>query len=155
MKTALKEGAKAPPFSGVDQNGKTVQLSDFKGRTLILYFYPKDDTPGCTVEACSFRDSQVTFEGRGVFIIGVSPDPVKSHEKFAEKYGLEFPLIADEDKKIVNDYGVWVKKVQYGRQYMAVERSTFIIDGNGVIQKIFRNISPGDHVPEIWDELQS
>jgi thioredoxin-dependent peroxiredoxin len=145
----LAVGQPAPAFSGLTQDGKKVSLSDFKGKNVVLYFYPKDDTPGCTVEACNFRDAHGSLLKKGAVVIGVSPDPTKSHLKFAEKFSLPFPLIADEDKSIVQAYGVWTEKSMYGKKYMGVERSTFVIDGHGKIKAIFRKVKPDKHVDEV------
>src|SRR5580698_3728441 len=121
-------GAKAPAFSAPDQSGKTVALSDFAGKTVVLYFYPKDDTPGCTAQACSYRDEYSAFKKKGVVVLGMSPDDAESHAKFAEKFSLPFPLLADVGHKIAEDYAAWVEKSMYGKTYMGVERSTFVID---------------------------
>jgi len=136
----LKEGDKAPDFTANDQNGKPVSLSDFKGKTVILYFYPKDDTPGCTAEACDFRDNYQSLIGKGFEVIGVSTDDEKSHKKFEHKFNLPFPLIADTGKEIVEAYGVWVEKNMYGKKYMGTARVTFIINGDGIIQKIIDKV---------------
>ncbi len=149
----LAVGAKAPAFSAPDQTGKIISLADFEGETVILYFYPKDDTPGCTAEACSFRDSHNLMVERGVNVLGVSPDSVKSHAKFAEKFKLPFPLLADEGHKIADAYGMWVEKNMYGRKYMGVERSTFVIDGTGRIAAIHRKVKPAEHVGQLLTEL--
>lgn len=149
----LSVGAKAAAFSAPDQTGQTVSLSDFAGKTVILYFYPKDDTSGCTTEACSFRDHHTALKKKGAVVLGVSPDSVKSHAKFADKFTLPFPLIADEGHKIAEAYGVWVEKSMYGRKYMGVERSTFVIDGQGKIGAIHRKVKPGEHVGELLDTL--
>jgi peroxiredoxin Q/BCP len=149
----LAVGAKAPAFSAPDQTGKIISLADFEGETVILYFYPKDDTPGCTAEACSFRDSHKLMVERGVNVLGVSPDSVKSHAKFAEKFKLPFPLLADEGHKIADAYGMWVEKSMYGRKYMGVERSTFVIDGTGRIAAIHRKVKPAEHVGQLLTEL--
>jgi thioredoxin-dependent peroxiredoxin len=146
-------GRKAPAFSAPDQTGKIISLADFAGETVILYFYPKDDTPGCTAEACSFRDSHDLMLERGVNVLGVSPDDVKSHAKFAEKFNLPFPLLADEGHKIAEAYGVWVEKSMYGRTYMGVERSTFVIDGAGRIAAIHRKVKPAEHVADLLGTL--
>jgi thioredoxin-dependent peroxiredoxin len=145
----LTVGAKAPAFSAPDQSGKTVSLSDFAGKKVILYFYPKDDTPGCTVEACSFRDDHPAFKKKGAVIIGVSPDSSKSHTKFIEKFLLPFTLLADADHKIAEDYRVWVEKSMYGKTYMGVERSTFVIDGEGKLSAIYRKVKPAEHTAEV------
>jgi thioredoxin-dependent peroxiredoxin len=132
----LKEGAKAPAFKGVDQNGNPVSLSDFKGRKVVLYFYPKDDTPGCTAQACNLRDNYSELLNKGFQVIGISTDSVKSHKKFEEKFQLPFPLIADEDKSIVEKYSVWGEKQMMGKTYMGTIRTTFLIDEEGKIKKI-------------------
>jgi len=134
--STLKAGDKAPGFTAKDQNGKTVSLSDFSGKKVILYFYPKDDTPGCTAEACDFRDNYQSMLSKGFEVIGVSTDDEKSHKKFETKYSLPFTLIADEEKSIVEAYGVWVEKNMYGKKYMGTARTTFIIDGDGTILKV-------------------
>ena len=149
-----KEGEKAPDFTAKDQNGKTVSLSDFRGKNVILYFYPKDDTPGCTAEACSFRDNYQSLLGKGFAVIGVSIDDEKSHKKFETKYGLPFPLIADADKKIVEEYGLWVEKNMYGKKYMGTARTTFLIDGNGVISKVIEKVDTQNSSQQVIDLLQ-
>lgn len=145
----LKEGDKAPNFLSKDQDGKTVKLSDFKGKRLALYFYPKDDTPGCTKEACSFRDADAVFNSKGIKVLGVSTDDEKSHQKFISKFQLPFDLLADTDKKIVNDYGVWGEKSMYGRKYMGTFRKTFLIDEQGKIVKIFDKVDVSKHADEV------
>ena len=147
----LKEGMKAPGFEGIDQNGKDVKLSDFKGKKVVLYFYPKDNTPGCTAEACNLRDNYDSFLKKGFAVIGVSPDNEKSHKGFAEKYSLPFPLIADTSKKILNDYGVWGEKKMYGRSFLGVIRTTFIIDEKGIIEKIITKVDTSGHTKQIFD----
>jgi peroxiredoxin Q/BCP len=149
-----KEGDKAPDFTATDQNGKTVSLSDFKGKNVILYFYPKDDTPGCTAEACSFRDNYQSLLGKGFAVIGVSTDDEKSHKKFETKYSLPFPLIADPDKKIVEAYGLWVEKSMYGKKYMGTARTTFLIDGNGIITKVIDKVDTQNSSQQVIDLLQ-
>ena len=149
-----KEGEKAPDFTAKDQNGKTVSLSDFKGKNVILYFYPKDDTPGCTAEACSFRDNYQSLLVKGFAVIGVSTDDEKSHKKFETKYNLPFPLIADADKKIVEEYGLWVEKNMYGKKYMGTARTTFLIDGNGVISKVIDKVDTQNSSQQVIDLLQ-
>ncbi len=149
----LVVGAKAPAFSAPDQSGKIVSLSDFKGKKVVLYFYPKDDTPGCTTEACSFRDEHSVFLKKGAVVLGVSPDSAKSHSKFIEKFSLPFPLLADEDKKIANAYGVWVEKSMYGKKYMGVERSTFVIGPDGKLLAIYRKVKPAEHTAEVLAAL--
>jgi peroxiredoxin Q/BCP len=147
----LKEGMKAPVFEGIDQHGKEIKLNDFAGKKVVLYFYPKDDTPGCTAEACNLRDNWDSFLKKGFTVIGVSPDTEKSHKRFTEKYSLPFSLIADTSKKIANDYGVWVEKTMYGRTYMGVLRTTFIIDEKGVIEKIISKVDTGEHTRQIFE----
>lgn len=151
---ALKEGDKAPDFTAKDQNGSTVSLSGFKGKNVILYFYPKDDTPGCTAEACSFRDNYQSLQGNGFEVIGVSTDSEKSHKKFEKKYSLPFPLIADEDKTINEAYGVWVEKNMYGRKYMGTARKTFLIGQDGVIKKIIEKVDTQNASKQILDLMQ-
>lgn len=148
---ALKEGDKAPDFTAKDQNGKNVSLSDFEGKNVILYFYPKDDTPGCTAEACSFRDNYQSLQGNGFEVIGVSTDSEKSHKKFETKYSLPFPLIADEDKNINEAYGVWVEKNMYGRKYMGTARKTFLIGQDGVIKKIIEKVDTQNASKQVLD----
>jgi thioredoxin-dependent peroxiredoxin len=149
----LKEGDKAPDFSAVATGGMEMSLSDFKGSNVILYFYPRDDTPGCTKEACGFRDQFAEFRKRGALILGVSKDPVKSHDKFAEKFDLPFPLLSDEDHKIAEAYGVWGEKKFMGRTYMGMQRVTFLIDGGGRIKKIWRTVKPEEHAAEVLAAL--
>jgi thioredoxin-dependent peroxiredoxin len=149
----LTVGTKAPAFSAPDQSGKTVSLSDFAGKTLILYFYPKDDTPGCTVEACSFRDEHAAFKKKGGVVLGVSPDDAKSHTKFIEKFSLPFPLLSDTDHKIAEAYNVWVEKSMYGKNYMGVERSTFVIGPDGKLTAIYRKVKPAEHTAEVLAAL--
>ena len=146
---ALEIGDKAPAFRAKTQDGETVALSDFKGRKLVLYFYPKDDTPGCTKEACSFRDGWSKFKKRGVAVLGVSTDDEKSHRKFADKFSLPFPLLADPDKKIVNAYGVWGEKSLYGRKYMGTNRVTYLIDEKGKIAAVWPKVKPEGHAEEV------
>jgi peroxiredoxin Q/BCP len=150
----LKEGDKAPDFTANDQNGKTVSLSDFKGKNVILYFYPKDDTPGCTAEACSFRDNYQSMLGKGFEVIGVSTDDEKSHKKFETKYSLPFPLIADTDKSINEAYGVWVEKNMYGKKYMGTARKTFIIGPDGTINNIIEKVDTKNSTQQVLDLLQ-
>ena len=147
----LKEGMRAPGFEGIDQNGKNVKLSDFTGKKVVLYFYPKDNTPGCTAEACNLRDNYDSFLKNGFAVIGVSPDNEKSHKGFTAKYSLPFPLIADTSKKILSDYGVWGEKKIYGRSFLGVIRTTFIIDEKGIIQKIIAKVDTGGHTKQILD----
>jgi peroxiredoxin Q/BCP len=140
MATTLKAGDKAPDFNSKDQNGEEVSLANFKGKTVILYFYPKDDTPGCTAEACDFRDNYQSLIAQGYEVIGVSTDDSKSHKKFETKYSLPFPLIADEDKSINEAYGVWAEKNMYGKKYMGTARTTFIIDADGIIKQVIEKV---------------
>ena len=146
----LKEGSKAPIFEGIDQDGKTIKLTDFIGKKVILYFYPKDNTPGCTAEACNLRDNYDSLIKKGFVVIGVSPDSEKSHKGFAGKYALPFPLIADTSKKIMNDYGVWGEKKMYGKSYMGVLRTTFIIDEKGILEKIIEKVDTAGHTEQIF-----
>jgi peroxiredoxin Q/BCP len=132
----LKEGDKAPEIKAIDENGKPITLKQYRGKKVILYFYPEDDTPVCTVEACNFRDNYGALRKKGYEIIGVSPNSIQEHQKFISKYKLPFTLIADEDKKVINDYGVWGLKKLYGREYMGIQRATFVIDEKGIIEKI-------------------
>ena len=145
----LKEGVKAPDFTAKDQNGNKVKLSDLKGRKVVLYFYPKDDTPGCTKQACSLRDSYVVFTEKGIKVLGVSTDDEKSHQKFISKYELPFDLLADTDKKIVEKYGVWGEKSMYGKKYMGTLRKTFLIGEDGKIVKIFDKVNVSEHADEV------
>jgi thioredoxin-dependent peroxiredoxin len=149
----LEEGKKAPNFKLKDQNGKTVSLVDFKGENVVLYFYPKDNTSGCTAEACNFRDEFPKFGKLNAVIIGVSPDSSTSHKKFADKFELPFILLSDEEKKTLEAYGVWKEKSMYGRKYMGVERSTFIIGEDGKIKKIFRKVKVPGHNKEVMEAL--
>jgi peroxiredoxin Q/BCP len=149
----LEVGDKAPDFSGIDENGKKISLKDFKGSRVVLYFYPKDDTTGCTAEACDFRDSYSRLKRKGVVLLGVSPDSEKSHQKFKTKYELPFPLIADMEKVIANAYKVWQEKSMYGRKYMGIVRSTFIIDEKGKIMAVFPKVKVKGHVDEVLEAL--
>jgi peroxiredoxin Q/BCP len=146
----LKEGLKAPLFEGIDQNGKEIKSGDFAGRKIILYFYPKDNTPGCTAEACNLRDNFDLLLKKGFAVIGVSPDSEKSHKSFAGKFSLPFSLIADTSKKILNDYGVWGEKKMYGKSYLGVIRTTFIIDEKGIIEKIIPKVDTAGHSEQIF-----
>lgn len=152
----LKEGQKAPDFKVMANNGKEISLKDYAGKTrVVLYFYPKDNTPGCTVEACEFRDSSKKFGGEDAVVLGVSPDSVKSHNNFIDKFKLPFLLLADEEKRICKDYGVWVKKSMYGREYMGVARTTFIIGKDGKVEKIYEKVKPQGHAEEVLEFLKS
>lgn len=152
--TQLKIGDKAPLFTGTDQDGKSISLSDFRGRKVILYFYPKDNTPGCTAEACCLRDGRAELQRMGFEVIGVSPDSVKSHQGFIAKHGLNFPLIADADKSIAAAYGVWGEKKFMGRTYMGILRTTFVIGPDGTIEKIFDKVNTKDHFTQIVEAYQ-
>lgn len=147
--TIIKEGMPAPHFSLPDETGAIRNLSDFAGQTIVLYFYPKDDTPGCTTEACNFRDDYSAYEQAGVTILGVSPDSPKSHAKFRAKFNLPFSLLADEQHKLCEQFGVWGPKKFMGREYMGVARATFVIGPDAVIKKVFENVKPADHSAEV------
>jgi peroxiredoxin Q/BCP len=147
----LKEGMNAPFFEGIDQSGKTIKLSDFSGKKVVLYFYPKDNTPGCTAEACNLRDNYDLYLKKGIAVIGVSIDSEKSHKSFAEKYALPFPLIADTSKKICTDYGVWKEKSLYGKSFLGIVRTTFIIDEKGIIEKIISKVETKTHTEQIFN----
>jgi len=149
----LKEGDSAPVFAGVDQNGNAISLNAFKGKKVILYFYPKDDTPGCTAEACNFRDHYSDLTSKGFEVVGVSPDTDAKHSKFIHKYDLPFTLLADTDKETINQYGVWGPKKFMGRIYDGVHRSTFIIDGDGKILKIITKVKTKDSTGQVLREL--
>jgi len=149
----LKEGDKAPLFTGQDQNGKTISLSDFAGKKVALYFYPEDDTPTCTIQACNLRDNYSLLKQKGFVVIGVSPDDIRKHKKFETKFDLPFILIADPDHTILNQYGVWGEKELFGREYMGVLRTTFVIDQSGVIRKIFLRPKNKAHAEEIIASL--
>jgi thioredoxin-dependent peroxiredoxin len=147
--THLREGDKAPAFSGKDANGNKVSLADYKGKRLVLYFYPQDDTPTCTIQACNLRDNSALLRAEGFSILGVSPDEQKSHLRFEAKFSLPFPLIADPDHTIIDKYGVWGEKQLYGRKYLGLHRTTFLIDEKGVIKKIFLKPKSKTHAEEI------
>ncbi len=146
---SLQVGDKAPEFSLPAGGGAKVALKDYKGKPVVLYFYPKDDTSGCTAEACAFRDALPDFRKAKAVVIGISRDSVTSHDKFKAKYKLPFPLASDEDGKVCQDYGVWAEKSMYGRKYMGIERSTFLIDGKGVIGKVWRKVKVNGHAEEV------
>jgi peroxiredoxin Q/BCP len=148
IKLALKEGDLAPDFEAQTHTGDTIRLRDLKGKDVLLYFYPRDDTPGCTKEACGFRDAYDQFKKRGAVILGVSADPAKAHQKFTDKFNLPFPLLIDDQKKIINAYGVWGEKTFMGRKYMGVYRVTFLIDKTGHIKKIWPDVKPDQHAAE-------
>ncbi len=145
----LTEGDLAPNFVAKDQNGNEIKLSDYRGSRVVLYFYPKDDTPGCTKEACSFRDANDVYAEKGIKVFGVSTDSEKAHQKFISKYNLPFTLLADTDKEMVEKYGVYGEKSLYGKKYMGVNRNTFLIDENGKIVKIFKKVNVSEHATEV------
>lgn len=150
----LKEGMKAPLFEGTDQDGRKIRLNDYAGKKVLLYFYPKDNTPGCTAEACNLRDNHEMLLKEGFSVIGVSIDSEKSHKGFASKYSLPFPLIADTSKKIVNDYGVYGEKKMYGKSYFGIIRTTFVIDEKGIIEKIISKVDTQNHTEQIFKLYQ-
>jgi len=159
--TQVKESQPAPNFTlpaigsdDVVKNGQ-VQLSALHNRVVVLYFYPKDDTPGCTAEACSFRDANHEMQKRGIVVLGISADDLASHQKFAEKYGLPFPLLADTDTTVSQLYGVWKEKNMYGRKYMGVNRETFLIDKDGIVRKIWHKVKAAEHAQEVLDAIES
>lgn len=149
----LKVGDKAPDFEGKNQNGETIALKDFAGKKLILYFYPKDNTPGCTAESCNLNDNYDAWLEKGFDVVGVSPDSEKSHQKFIDKFGFKFNLIADTEKEILEAYGAWGLKKNYGKEYMGVLRKTFVIDEEGVIAEIFEKVNTKDHTNQIIETL--
>ncbi len=149
----LNEKMKAPDFELPDENGAVHKLSDYKGKALVLYFYPKDNTSGCTQEACNFRDDYSAYEKENVTILGVSKDSIKSHKNFKEKYTLPFTLLSDPEHEVIEKYGVWVKKKMYGREYMGIARTTFLIDKDGVIAKVFEGVKPAEHSAEVLEAI--
>ena len=149
----MKVGQKAPDFSVVDDSGKTVKLSDFKGKKVVLYFYPKDDTPGCTKEACNFSNGIADIRKQGAVVLGVSADSAESHKKFKSKFGLSFPLLADTEKKIIESYDVWKEKSMYGKKYMGIERTTYVIGKDGKISHIFPKVKVDEHYDEVLAAL--
>ena len=151
--TNLKVGDNAPVFKGIDQNGKEVSLENFNGKKLVLYFYPKDDTPGCTAEACNLRDNYHDFLDKNYNVVGVSADDEKSHQKFASKYELPFSLIADPEKKIIMGYGAWGEKKMYGKSYEGIIRKTFVISEEGKIEKIIEKVKTDDHSRQIFENI--
>lgn len=151
----IEEGKPAPDFTLPDQHGNAVSLSAHRGKPVVLYFYPKDDTPGCTKEACAFRDARADYEAAGAVVLGVSPDAVASHKKFAEKYALPFTLLADPEKEAIQAYGVWKEKTLYGKTSMGVERTTVVIDGEGIIRKIFPRVRVDGHSDKVLAVLRS
>lgn len=151
--TTLKAGDKAPDFSGINQDSKEIKLGDFAGKKLILYFYPKDDTPGCTAESCNLNDNYNQWLEKGYEVVGVSPDSVESHQKFRDKFNLKFDLIADTEKEILQAYGAWGEKSMYGKKYMGVLRTTFVIDEKGIIQEVFEKVKTKDHTNQILESI--
>ena len=149
----ISAGIPAPDFELMDDSGKLRRLSEFRGKNVILYFYPKDDTPGCTKEACNFRDDYSAYAKAGVIILGVSPDSVESHVKFKKKFQLQFPLLADDGHKICDLYGVWGPKKFMGKEYEGVLRTTFLIDGEGTVKRVYENVRPAEHSDELLSEL--
>jgi peroxiredoxin Q/BCP len=150
----LKIGQKAPDFKLASSDGKTVTLKDFAGQKIVLYFYPKDNTSGCTKEACSFENHRAAMKKKGAVVIGVSADSVDSHVKFAKKYGLGFPLLSDEKKEIVKSYGVWKEKSMYGRKYFGIERTTVVIDEKGIVRHLFKKVKVDGHTDEVIAVLE-
>ncbi len=153
--TTLEEGMKAPAFKLPADDGTFLSLKDYRGKKLVLYFYPKDDTSGCTAEACAFNDGLPAFQKLNAAILGVSRDSTAKHQKFRDKYGLKFPLLSDEDGTILEKYGVWVEKSMYGRKYMGIERSTFLIDEEGRIEKIWRKVKVPGHAEDVRAALKN
>lgn len=151
----LKAGAKAPPFSLKSDSGDTVTLAGLKGKPVVLYFYPKDDTPGCTIEACEFRDTWSDVKKTGAVVLGVSPDDVTSHEKFKAKFKLPFPLLADEDHAVAEAYGAWGEKSMYGRKYQGILRTTFVIDPAGKVARVFEKVTPKGHAAEVLEAIKT
>ena len=147
----LEIGEKVPDFECIDQNGQSIKLSDYQGKKVIIYFYPKDDTPGCTKQACNLRDNYEKLLSDGYVILGVSTDSAKSHQKFIEKFSLPFPLLSDSNKEVHNLFGTWAEKQTFGRKYMGTERTTFVIDENMVLQKIITKVKTADHTDQIID----
>ena len=152
---SVEEGKKAPDFSATTDSGKTLNLSDLRGKPVVLYFYPKDDTSGCTAEACGFRDSLPNFAKVKAAVIGVSKDSVERHDKFKRKYGLTFPLVSDENGKICEKYGTWVEKSLYGRKYMGIERATFLIDKAGTVAKVWSKVKVRGHVDDVLQAVKA
>ena len=150
----LRKGMKAPLFEGIDQDGKIIRLGDFSGKKVVVYFYPKDNTPGCTAEACNLRDNYDELLKKGFEVVGISMDSEKSHKNFATKYSLPFPLIADTTRKILNDYGVWREKKLYGKSFLGIVRTTFIIDEQGVIEEIISKVDTKNHTDQIFTLFQ-
>ena len=151
----IEEGKPAPDFELTSDSGETVRLSDLKGRPVVVYFYPRDDTPGCTAQACGIRDNYDAFGEHGAVVIGISPDDESAHVKFKEKYGLPFTLLADPDHRVADEYGVWGERSMYGKTYMGIERSTFVIDPEGNVARIMRRVKPDTHAEQVLQALPS
>lgn len=151
--THLKEGDTAPEFTGVNENGEEISLSDYRGKKLILFFYPKDNTPTCTVEACNLRDNYSDLKDKGFELLGVSPDSKRKHQNFIKKFSLPYPLLADTEQEVLNKYGVWGEKQMFGKKYMGVFRTTFVIDEKGVIEKIFTKVKSAEHTEQILEAI--
>jgi thioredoxin-dependent peroxiredoxin len=151
----VEEGKPAPDFELTSDEGETVRLSELRGRPVVVYFYPRDDTPGCTAQACGIRDNYEAFGERGAVVLGISPDDESSHVKFKQKYGLPFTLLADPDHRVADDYGVWVERSMYGKTFMGIERSTFVIDGEGKVAKVMRRVKPDTHAQQVLEALPS
>jgi peroxiredoxin Q/BCP len=149
----VEEGRPAPDFALTSDEGATVRLSELRGKPVVVYFYPKDDTPGCTAQACGIRDSYDAFGERGAIVLGISPDDESSHVKFKQKYGLPFTLLADPDHEVADAYGVWGERSMYGKKYMGIERSTFVIDAEGNVSKVMRRVKPDTHAQQVLDAL--
>ena len=150
----LKVGNKAPKFELPDQDGKWHKLSDYLGKKVLIYFYPKDDTPGCTTEACNFRDNFADMSKMGLVVLGVSKDSVKSHKKFSEKFNLNFPILSDESTEMINAYGAWRLKKFMGREYMGTERMSVLVDEDGKVAKIYESVKPADHTQEVMGDIK-
>jgi peroxiredoxin Q/BCP len=151
----VEEGKKAPDFSAATDSGGKIKLSELRGKPVVLYFYPKDDTSGCTRQACGFRDNLAAFNRAKAHVIGISRDSVASHDKFKKKYGLTFPLVSDEDGKVCEKYGTWVEKSLYGRKYMGIERATVLIDGTGTVRRVWHKVKVPGHVEEVLDAVKA
>jgi thioredoxin-dependent peroxiredoxin len=150
----IEQGDKAPDFNLPDQDGRPVKLSDFRGQPVVVYFYPKADTPGCTTQACGVRDHRAHYLAAGATVLGLSPDPVEKVKKFHEKYNLDFPLLADEDHSVAESYGVWVEKSMYGKTYLGNERTTFVVDADGRVAHVLRKVKPAEHDELVLKALQ-
>jgi peroxiredoxin Q/BCP len=151
----VEEGKPAPDFELTNDEGELVRLSELRGQPVVVYFYPRDDTPGCTAQACGIRDNYEAFGERGAVVLGISPDDESSHVKFKQKYGLPFTLLADPDHRVADEYGVWVERSMYGKTYMGVERSTFVIDAAGNVAKVMRRVKPDTHAQQVLEALPS